>query len=53
MDESEVLDSASMYVYLLGLAFVNLNEFFRDDFLEFTLDWPDSKDPISLMYCIG
>ena len=50
---SEVIDSASVSVSVLGLVFVNFNVLFRYYFLALNLVWPDARDPISLMSCIG
>ena len=47
--ESEVIDSTSVSISMLGLDFVNFSVFLRDYFLAFTLAWPDAKYTISLM----
>ena len=47
---SEVIDSTSVSISMLGLDFVNFSVFLRDYFLAFTLAWPDTKDIISLIY---
>ena len=53
MAASEVIGSAEVSVSVLGLDFVKFNVFFRNSFLAFTLDWPDARDPVSLISCIG
>ena len=48
VDAYEVIYYTLMSVSMLGLAFVNFNVFFRDDFLALTLSWPDIRYHISL-----
>ena len=48
---SEVIDSASVSISVLGLVFVNLNVFSRDDFLALTLSFPGARDHICLISC--
>ena len=50
---SGVIDSVLVSVSVLGLVFVSFNVLFKDDFLALTQAWPDERDTISLMSCIG
>ena len=49
MATSEVIDSTSVSISMLGLDFVNFSVFLRDYFLAFDLASPNAKDNISLM----
>ena len=50
---SKVVDSELVFVSVLGLVFVKFDVFFKYYFLALNMAWPDSRDPISLMSCIG
>ena len=50
---SEVINSALVSVSVLGSVFVNFNVFFRDDFHALNLAWPDARDYIYQISCIG
>ena len=49
MAASEVIDSAPVSISVLGLDFLKFGVILIDDFLAFTISWPDSKYYISLM----
>ena len=51
--EYEVINSVSESISVEVLVFVNNKVFFKDNFITLALTWPDARDHIFLISCMG